>query len=76
MCVCKIVRVLVSNYARVCVCVCLIVCDLDTSTLRRPGTDVDCSATENKNIYCRVIICEASHFVLLSILCCFPTLSS
>jgi hypothetical protein len=28
------------------VCVCLIVCDLETSTMRRPGPELGCSATE------------------------------
>jgi len=31
---------------RVCVCVCLIVCDLETSALKRPGQDLDCHTTE------------------------------
>ena len=74
-CVCVSNCLCVSNCV-LCVCVCLIACDLDTTTLRRPATDVQYSATENKSIYCRVIISEASHFVLLFILCCFPTLSS
>jgi hypothetical protein len=32
----------------VCVCVCLIVCDLETSIMRRPGPELGCSATEKK----------------------------
>jgi hypothetical protein len=28
------------------VCVCVYVCDLETSTMKRPGPDLACSATE------------------------------
>jgi hypothetical protein len=31
------------------VCVCLIVCDLNTSTMRRPRPDLGCCATEGTN---------------------------
>jgi hypothetical protein len=33
---------------RVCVCVCLIVCDVETSTMRRPRSELGCCATEKK----------------------------
>jgi hypothetical protein len=34
----------------VCVCVCQMVCDLDTSTMRRPERDLGCSATKNEHL--------------------------
>ena len=33
------------------VCVCLIVCDLETSTTRRPGPELGCCVTENSGVY-------------------------
>ena len=32
----------------VCVCVCLIMCDIETSIVRRPGPELGCSATKNE----------------------------
>jgi hypothetical protein len=39
-----------SALAVLCVCVCLIVCDLETSTKRLPRPDIGCCATEKKRI--------------------------
>jgi len=38
----------------VCVCVCVSVCDLETSTIRRPGPQSDCRATEKETKMYRI----------------------
>jgi hypothetical protein len=35
------------------VCVCLIVCDLETSTMRRPRAELDCCIAEKEFFLCR-----------------------
>ena len=44
-CVCCVLR----RFKGGCVCVCLIVCDLETSTMRWPRPKLGCCSTENKN---------------------------
>jgi hypothetical protein len=36
---------------RVCVCVCLNVCDIETSTVRWAGPQLDCCATEKEHLF-------------------------
>jgi hypothetical protein len=38
----------------VCVCVCLTVCDLETSTMRRPRLELGCRATATKRYYVKI----------------------
>ena len=49
------------------VCVCLIVCDLEPSTMRWPGPTLDCGVTERKR--CMHVACAAATWQQLSVIC-------